>query len=85
MSGIPESSLPLLQNLNVLIIDALRKDPHPSHATLEQALGFVELLKPQRAFFTHMSHALHHADTNRELPEHVQLSYDGLRIPFEIY
>jgi phosphoribosyl 1,2-cyclic phosphate phosphodiesterase len=85
MSGIPESSLRLLENLDVLIIDALRKEPHPSHATLGQALGFVELIKPRRAFFTHMSHALHHADTNRELPEHAQLAYDGLRIPFEIY
>jgi phosphoribosyl 1,2-cyclic phosphate phosphodiesterase len=84
MSGIPERSLPLLQNLDVVILDALRKEPHPSHATLEQALGFVELLKPRRAFFTHMSHELHHADTNRELPEHVRLSYDGLHIPFEI-
>ena len=84
MSDIPERSLPLLQNLDVVIIDALRKTPHPSHANLEQALGFLRLMQPRRAWFTHMSHDLLHAETNRELPPHIQLAYDGLRIPFEI-
>ncbi len=84
MSDIPEASLHLLRNLDVVILDALRRRPHPSHATLDQALEFVRKIGPKRAFFTHMSHDLHHADTNRELPEHVRLGYDGLRIPFEI-
>jgi phosphoribosyl 1,2-cyclic phosphate phosphodiesterase len=84
MSSIPESSLPLLENLDVVILDALRRKPHPSHATLEQALEVVRQLQPRRAFFTHMSHDLHHADTNNELPAHIRLAYDGLRIPFEI-
>jgi phosphoribosyl 1,2-cyclic phosphate phosphodiesterase len=84
MSDIPESSLPLLANLDVVILDALRRKPHPSHATLEQALAFVRRMQPRRAFFTHMSHDLAHAQTNRELPEHVQLAYDGLRVGFEI-
>jgi phosphoribosyl 1,2-cyclic phosphate phosphodiesterase len=84
MSDIPESSLPLLQNLDVVILDALRKTPHPSHATLAQALALVRRMQPRRAFFTHMSHDLPHAETNNELPQHIQLAYDGLRIPFEI-
>jgi phosphoribosyl 1,2-cyclic phosphate phosphodiesterase len=84
MSDIPERSLPLLQNLDVVILDALRKTPHPSHANLEQALRFVSRLDPRLAYFTHMSHDLLHAETNRELPPHIQLAYDGLRIPFEI-
>ena len=84
MSDIPERSLPLLQNLDVVILDALRKTPHPSHANLEQALGFVRRMQPRRAYFTHMSHDMPHAETNRELPSHTQLAYDGLRIPFEI-
>jgi phosphoribosyl 1,2-cyclic phosphate phosphodiesterase len=84
MSDIPAESMPLLQNLEVVVLDALRKKPHPSHATLEQALAFVERMQPRRAFFTHMSHDLPHAETNRELPEHIQLAYDGLRIPFEL-
>ena len=84
MSDIPAESMPLLRNLEVVVLDALRKKPHPSHATLEQALAFVERMQPRRAFFTHMSHDLPHAETNRELPEHIQLAYDGLRIPFEL-
>jgi phosphoribosyl 1,2-cyclic phosphate phosphodiesterase len=84
MNDIPESSLALLENLDVVILDALRKAPHSSHATLDQAVGFVARMRPRRAFFTHMSHDLLHAETNNELPEHIQLAYDGLRIPFEI-
>jgi phosphoribosyl 1,2-cyclic phosphate phosphodiesterase len=84
MNSIPESSLLLLQNLDVVIMDALRKTPHPSHANLEQAVTLVERLKPKRAFFTHMSHELLHAETDDELPPHIRLAYDGLRIPFEI-
>jgi phosphoribosyl 1,2-cyclic phosphate phosphodiesterase len=84
MNDIPESSLPLLTNLDVLILDALRRKPHPSHATLDQALKFVRLIEPRCAFFTHMSHELPHEETNRELPERVQLAYDGLHIDFEI-
>jgi phosphoribosyl 1,2-cyclic phosphate phosphodiesterase len=84
MSRIPEASLPLLENLDVLILDALRKEPHPSHANIEQALGWVDVVRPRRAYFTHMSHELDHAQTETELPAHVRLSWDGLRIPFEI-
>lgn len=84
MSSIPEESLPLLEDLDVLILDALRPEPHPSHATLEQALGWVERVQPRRAWFTHMSHEVDHETVDATLPEHVRLSYDGLRIPFEL-
>jgi phosphoribosyl 1,2-cyclic phosphate phosphodiesterase len=84
MSSIPDSSLPLLEDLEVLIIDALRPQPHPSHANVEQALAWIERLAPRRAFFTHMSHELEHSEAEQELPAHVRLAYDGLRIPFEI-
>ena len=84
MNDIPARSLPLLENLDVVILDALRKSPHSSHATLDQAIGFVRRLPPRRAFFTHMSHDLPHEETNNELPPNMQLAYDGLRIPFEI-
>lgn len=84
MNVIPASSLAMLQNLDVVILDALRRTPHPSHATLEQALGFVDQMRPRRAFFTHMSHDLAHEETNRGLPPHIQLAYDGLRVAFEI-
>jgi len=84
MSSIPDNSLPLLEDLDVLIIDALRKQPHPSHANIDQALAWVDRLQPRRAFFTHMSHEVEHAETENEFPPHIRLAYDGLRIPFEI-
>jgi phosphoribosyl 1,2-cyclic phosphate phosphodiesterase len=80
VSAIPETSLPLLQGLEVLILDALRPKPHPTHLSIEQALGVVEQLKPRRAYFTHIAHELAHAETSALLPPHVRLAYDGLRI-----
>jgi phosphoribosyl 1,2-cyclic phosphate phosphodiesterase len=84
MSDIPPESVALLQDLDVLILDALRRDPHSSHSHLEKSIGFVEQLKPRRAFFTHMSHDLDHAATEAILPPHIRLAYDGLQINFEI-
>jgi phosphoribosyl 1,2-cyclic phosphate phosphodiesterase len=80
VSEIPESSIPLLEGLDILIIDALRHKPHPTHLSLAQAVAMVERLKPRRAFFTHIAHELGHEATNSALPAHVQLAYDGLRL-----
>ena len=79
-SDIPEESIALLQNLDVLFLDALRLNPHPTHTTLDRAVQWVEQLKPRRAFFTHMCHDLGHERTESRLPEHVRLAFDGLRI-----
>lgn len=84
MSAIPESSLPLLENLDVLILDALRPRPHPSHASIQDALRWVERVAPRQAFFTHMSHEVDHESTEKDFPAHVRLAYDGLRLPFEL-
>jgi phosphoribosyl 1,2-cyclic phosphate phosphodiesterase len=84
MSTIPEPSLALLQGLDVMILDALRPQPHPSHANLAEALAWVERLQPRQAWFTHMSHEVDHAETEKTFPANVRLSYDGLRIPFEL-
>ena len=84
MNHIPDASLPLLEGLEVLILDALRPQSHPSHANLTEALEWVDRVRPQRAWFTHMSHEVDHETTERTFPEHVRLSYDGLRIPFEL-
>jgi len=83
-SEIPEESLPLLQNLDLLILDALRREPHPTHSNLENSIRLVELLKPRRALFTHMSHDLDHAPIEAILPPHIRLAYDGLKVEFEI-
>jgi len=80
VSQIPESSIPLLESLDILIIDCLRPKPHPTHFSVAQALAMVERLKPRRAFFTHIAHDLGHEETNSALPSHVQLAYDGLKL-----
>jgi phosphoribosyl 1,2-cyclic phosphate phosphodiesterase len=77
-SAIPETTLPLLEHLDVLILDALRHQPHPTHSSVEQSLGLVERVRPRRAFFTHIAHELGHEETNASLPPHVRLAYDGL-------
>ncbi len=79
-SEIPESSIGLLQGLDVLFLDSLRHKPHPTHSTVERSLKYVERLTPQRAFFTHICHDLGHEQTERLLPPHVRLAYDGLDI-----
>ncbi len=84
MSDIPDESLPLLQDLDILILDALRPEPHPSHSHLEKSIAYVEKLKPRRAYFTHMGHTLEHAATEAVLPPHIRLAYDGLQLDFDI-
>lgn len=84
LSDLPPESFALLEDLDILIMDALRHKPHPSHSHLEKSLSIVEKLKPRRAFFTHMSHELDHAATNALLPPHVRLAYDGLQLEFDI-
>ena len=81
VSEIPESSCKLLEGLEVLIIDALREKPHPTHFSVDQSLEIIDRLRPRKAFLTHISHHLDHAGTNAELPEHVELAWDGLRVP----
>jgi phosphoribosyl 1,2-cyclic phosphate phosphodiesterase len=79
-SGIPEASKARLRGLDVLFLDALRYKPHPTHTTVSRALEHVTELAPRRAFFTHICHDLPHEETERRLPPHVRLAYDGLEI-----
>lgn len=83
-SRLPESSVPLLEDLDDLILDALRDVPHPMHQTVEQALALIDKLKPRHAWFTHIAHDLPHAASNERLRKagypHVQLAYDGLEL-----
>lgn len=84
MSSIPGSSMDMLGGLDILILDALRHKPHPTHSHLEHSVAIVGKLRPARAFFIHMSHDLGHAETNRSLPPNIQLSYDGLKLEFDL-
>jgi len=79
-SDIPPESMEKLRGLDVLFVDALRHKPHPTHSTVEHALHLAEQLAPARAYFTHMCHDLMHEETERALPGHVRLAYDGLEI-----
>ena len=81
---IPASSMPLLQNLDILFLDGLRYKPHPTHSTVENSLRIADLLKAKRVFFTHICHDLPHEETNASLPPNVRLSYDGMKLEFEI-
>lgn len=70
-----------IKGTKILVLNALQKDAHISHFTLAEALELIEELQPEKAYLTHISHRLGlHAKVSRELPENVQLAYDGLQI-----
>jgi phosphoribosyl 1,2-cyclic phosphate phosphodiesterase len=77
-SGIPDTSWPLLTDLEVLVVGALRDREHPSHFTLEQAIAAGRRSGARRVLFTHMAHDLGHAQTQARLPAGMELAYDGL-------
>jgi phosphoribosyl 1,2-cyclic phosphate phosphodiesterase len=79
-SRIPEDSWPLLHNLDVVVLDALRIRAHPTHFSLSEAIEAAHRIAAKRTFFTHMCHDLPHADTNARLPDGMQLAYDGLTL-----
>jgi len=79
-SRIKERELKKLKNLDVLIINALRKRPHPTHFSLEQAVNISKMLSPKKTFFTHITHDLNHNKINKILPRNIKLAYDGLEI-----
>lgn len=83
-NAIPEASWRLLQGLDVVVLDALRHRPHPTHFTVGEALKVVERLAPRQTYFTHMCHDLPHEATNRTLPPGVELAYDGLTFDVQI-
>ncbi|MFQ6049221.1 MAG: MBL fold metallo-hydrolase [Phycisphaerae bacterium] len=76
-SAIPPESLRLLEGLDVLVLDALRRRPHPTHFNLDQAVEMARRIGAKRTYFTHIAHELAHAETNAALPAHQQLAYDG--------
>jgi len=80
VSAIPETSFALLDGLDVLVVSALRHKPHPSHATVDQAVGWARRIGARRTFFTHIAHELGHEITNRLLPAGMELAYDGLEL-----
>lgn len=76
---IPEEEKEKLRDLDILVLNALRKESHISHFSLEEAVAVSRELKPRRTFFTHISHYMGlHAEVSQELPQNMALAYDGL-------
>jgi phosphoribosyl 1,2-cyclic phosphate phosphodiesterase len=83
VSSIPERSWPLLEGLDVFVIDALRPGkPHPAHFSVEQALEAIRRVKPRQAYFTHMAHTMEYDELMRTLPKGIEPAYDGLSFRF---
>ena len=77
-SRIDEAAWPLLERLEVLVLDALREKPHPTHFSLSDAIATAARIGAARTFFTHMAHDLPHEATNARLPDGMRLAHDGL-------
>ncbi len=84
VSAIPESSFALLEGLDHLVVSALRHKPHPSHATVEQAVQWARRIGARHTWLTHIAHELGHEETNRMLPDNIRLAYDGLSLPVSL-
>ncbi|MHA7944381.1 MBL fold metallo-hydrolase [Formosa sp. 3Alg 14/1] len=81
MKTVEEEEIEKLKGVKVLVINALRKEPHISHFNLDEALDFIDKVKPERAYLTHISHLLgFHETVQNELPNNVFLAYDNLQI-----
>ncbi len=82
--SIEPSSVDKIRGTKTLVINALRKEPHPTHFSLSDALQLIEEIKPERAYLVHTGHGLGYAQTQAELPKGVQMAYDGLSIDIDI-
>jgi len=78
VSRIPEASYSMLGDLDLLVLNALRERPHPTHLTIDQAIAEAERIGAQRTVLTHLSHEVHHATHSARLPRGVELTYDGM-------
>ncbi len=84
VSAIPEASFDQLHGLDVLILSALRHKPHPSHATVAQAVQWAQRIGARQTWLTHISHDLGHQQTNSMLPSGIQLAWDGLTLELDL-
>jgi len=81
---IPETALDAMHGARLLVINALRRDPHPVHLSLYEALAVIEEIGPERAYIVHISHEMgRHADVSAELPPGVELAHDGLVVTLD--
>jgi len=79
-SRMPDESKERLRGVRVLVLNALRRKPHPTHLSLDEAVALSRELGARRTYFTHICHELDHDEANKSLPPHFELAYDGLQI-----
>jgi phosphoribosyl 1,2-cyclic phosphate phosphodiesterase len=80
VSRIPEPSYEGLQDVDVLVLDALRPRSHPTHFSFEEAVATARRIGARETYFVHMTHSVRHAEANARLPDDIQLAYDGLTV-----
>lgn len=80
LKRLPPASIAALEGLDIWIVDALRKSPHPSHMNLEESLAWIERIKPKRAILTDMHTDLDYQTLRRTLPAHIEPGYDGMKL-----
>ncbi len=78
---IPASTLAQISDCGIVVLSAVRKQAHPSHFSLQQAVDILEFLRPERGIITHISHLMgKHEDVNKQLPDFIELAYDGMEL-----
>ena len=80
---VPDSSIDVMRGAEVLVINGLRERPHPVHLSIPEALEIVAEVRPERAYLTHLSHDVGHAEWSARLPSGVELAYDGLTVELD--
>lgn len=84
VSTIPETSLDLLKNLDILLLDCLRYENHYSHINLEQSLAYAGQIGAKKTYLIHMTHDMEYSQLSSELPENVLVGYDGLKLKLSV-
>ena len=81
-SNIPEASLELLDDLDLLMLDCLRYSPHHTHINVEQSIAYASLINARNTYLIHMTHDLEYEKLSAELPERIHVGFDGLKLNF---
>jgi phosphoribosyl 1,2-cyclic phosphate phosphodiesterase len=83
-STVPDRTIEMLQGVELVFLDALRHEPHPTHSTVENSLKIAARIGATSTYFIHMSHDLAHEAANQALPPEVRLAFDGLRVEIDL-
>lgn len=80
VSEIPESSFPLLEGLDIVLLDCLREKSHPTHINIEQSISYISRIRAKQSYLIHMTHELEYASLSKKLPKDVFVGFDGLKL-----